>query len=64
MAEVLPLSHAELRLLQALVRHEIRFMVVGFSAAALQGAPVVTQDVDLWGSSLISVDTVDRVWGQ
>jgi len=26
----------------------VRFIVVGLSAAALQGAPVVTQDVDLW----------------
>ena len=30
------------------MRHKIRFMVVGLSAAALQGAPVVTEDVDLW----------------
>jgi hypothetical protein len=27
-------------------------MVVGLSAAALQGAPVVTQDVDLWFENL------------
>jgi hypothetical protein len=31
-----------------LVRARVDFMVVGLSAAALQGAPVVTQDVDLW----------------
>jgi hypothetical protein len=47
-AEVLPLSESELRLLRSLLRHKIRFMVVGLSAAALQGAPVVTEDVDLW----------------
>ena len=29
-------------------------MVVGLSAAALQGAPVVTQDVDLWFRDLAS----------
>ena len=52
MAEVLPLSDAELRLLQSLVRHKIRFLVVGLSAAALQGAPVVTEDVDLWFEDL------------
>jgi hypothetical protein len=51
-AEVLPLSDAELRLLQSLVRHKIRFLVVGLSAAALQGAPVVTEDVDLWFEDL------------
>jgi hypothetical protein len=27
-------------------------MVVGLSAAALQGAPVVTQDIDLWFENL------------
>jgi hypothetical protein len=51
-AEVLPLSEAELRLLETLLRHKIRFMVVGLSAAALQGAPVVTEDVDLWFENL------------
>lgn len=52
MAEVLPLSETELRLLETLLRHKIRFMVVGLSAAALQGAPVVTEDVDLWFDNL------------
>jgi hypothetical protein len=51
-AEVLPLSESELRLLGSLLRHKIRFMVVGLSAAALQGAPVVTEDVDLWFDNL------------
>lgn len=31
-----------------LLKRKVRFMVVGLSAATLQGAPVVTQDVDLW----------------
>jgi hypothetical protein len=48
----LPLSTAERRFLLALLRHDVRFMVVGLSAAALQGAPVVTQDVDLWFEDL------------
>ena len=52
MAEVLPLSENELRLLESLLRHKIRFMVVGLSAAALQGAPVVTEDIDLWFENL------------
>jgi hypothetical protein len=51
-AEVLPLSEGELRLLESLIRHRVRFMVVGLSAAALQGAPVVTEDVDLWFENL------------
>lgn len=52
MAEVLPLSETELRLLGSLLRHKIRFLAVGLSAAALQGAPVVTEDVDLWFENL------------
>lgn len=52
MAEVSPLSDAELRLLESLVRHEVKFMIVGLSAAALQGAPTVTEDVDLWFEDL------------
>jgi hypothetical protein len=51
-AEVLPLSESELKLLRALVKHNVRFMIVGLSAAALQGAPVVTEDVDLWFEDL------------
>ena len=52
MAEALPLSESELGLLGSLVRHRVRFMVVGLSAAALQGAPVVTEDIDLWFEDL------------
>lgn len=48
MAEPLPFAESETRLLTALLEARVRFMVVGLSAATLQGAPVVTQDVDLW----------------
>ena len=48
MAELPLLTERELRFVRALVHHEVRFLIVGLSAAALQGAPVVTQDVDLW----------------
>ena len=46
------LNESELRFLRALLRRKVRFMGVGLSAAALQGAPVVTQDVDLWFEDL------------
>jgi len=46
------LSEKELSFLRALLRRKVKFMVVGLSAAALQGAPVVTQDVDLWFEDL------------
>ena len=52
MAAPLPFSESERRLLRALLKHKVRFMVVGLSAATLQGAPVVTQDVDLWFENL------------
>ena len=38
----------EITFLRELVRNGVPFLVVGLSAAALQGAPMVTQDVDLW----------------
>lgn len=52
MAAPLPFAESEIRLLTALLRARVRFMVVGLSAATLQGAPVVTQDVDLWFEKL------------
>ena len=52
MAVDLPISDAELRILAALVEAKLEFMIVGLSAAALQGAPVVTEDVDLWFKNL------------
>ncbi len=52
MAELPPLTERELRFVRALINHEVRFLIVGLSAAALQGAPVVTQHVDLWFGSL------------
>jgi len=47
-AKDLIFTEKEAEFLKELVRHKVDFMIVGLSAAALQGAPVVTQDVDLW----------------
>lgn len=52
MAELPPLTERELRFVRELVNQQVRFLIVGLSAAALQGAPVVTQVVDLWFGSL------------
>jgi len=41
-------SDREIAFLGELNREKVDFMIVGLSAATLQGAPVVTQDVDLW----------------
>ena len=59
MAAPLPFSESELGLLSSLLKHNVRFMIVGLSAATLQGAPVVTQDVDLWFEKL-GDDTISR----
>jgi hypothetical protein len=42
------LTPAERALLVALNELGVSYLVVGLSAAALQGARVVTQDIDLW----------------
>jgi hypothetical protein len=42
------LSDAERRLLAELGARGVRFMLVGASAAVLQGANTATQDIDLW----------------
>jgi hypothetical protein len=51
-AENLIFSDKEAAFLKELVKQKVQFMIVGLSAAALQGAPVVTQDVDLWFKDL------------
>ncbi len=45
-------SDKEISFLRELKKEKVEFMIVGLSAAALQGAPVVTQDVDLWFKDL------------
>jgi hypothetical protein len=45
----------EAAFLKELVRQKVEFILVGLSAAALQGAPVVTQDIDLWFRDLSDV---------
>ena len=48
MRENLIFNDKEMAFLRELTRNKVPFMVVGLSAAALQGAPMVTQNVDLW----------------
>jgi hypothetical protein len=42
------LTPAERALLAALATRGVRFLIVGLGAAVLEGAPVSTQDLDLW----------------
>jgi predicted nucleotidyltransferase len=41
-------TEGERAVLEALNRHGVRYMLVGLSAAVLQGANTATRDVDLW----------------
>jgi hypothetical protein len=43
-----PFTDREAQFLEALVEEGVDFVIVGLAAAALQGAPAVTQDIDLW----------------
>ena len=42
------LTAAERRLFEALRRREVPFLLLGLGAALLHGAPVATQDLDIW----------------
>ena len=45
-------TEAELAFLRELRLRRVEFMIVGLAAAALQGAPAVTQAIDLWFKDL------------
>jgi hypothetical protein len=51
-AEPAVFTEKESVFLRELVRNRVAFMIVGLTSAALQGAPAVTQDVDLWFKDL------------
>lgn len=48
MADFSAFTPGERAVLEALQRHEVRFMIVGLSAAVLHGANTGTRDIDLW----------------
>jgi predicted nucleotidyltransferase len=55
------LSDAERTLFEALNRRGIRFMVVGLSAAVLQGANTATRDIDIWFEDTSDVRIAEAV---
>lgn len=59
MADFSALTPGERAVLEALERHGVRFMLVGLSAAVLQGANTSTRDIDIWLE-----DTTDPRIGQ
>ena len=48
MADFSAFTPPERALLDALNRKQVRFMIVGLSAAVLQGANTATRDIDIW----------------
>lgn len=44
----MPLTETEIQFLSELAKENARFMIVGVGSAVLQGADVVTRDLDLW----------------
>lgn len=48
MAEKAIFTGKEASFLKELHKQGVDYMIVGAAAAALQGAPIVTQDIDLW----------------
>ena len=48
------LTPAERRLFAALRARGVRFLIIGLGAAVLEGAPVATQDIDVW------LETIDN----
>lgn len=59
-------TEREQNFLRELTRQGVDFLVVGLAAAALQGAPAVTQDIDLWFRDLADAGlrrALDRVGG-
>ena len=52
MAEKAIFTGKEVSFLKELHKQGVDYMIVGAAAAALQGAPIVTQDIDLWFKDL------------
>lgn len=52
MAEKAIFTGKEVSFLKELHKRGVDYMIVGAAAAALQGAPIVTQDIDLWFKDL------------
>ena len=42
------LTPAERRLFRALSERGVRFLIIGMGAALIEGAPLATQDIDVW----------------
>ena len=61
MAEKAIFTGKEVSFLKELHKQGVDYMIVGAAAAALQGAPIVTQDIDLWFRDLADPALVKAV---
>lgn len=46
--QIFPFTQKEINFFKQLNKNKIPYIIVGLASAALQGAPIVTKDVDLW----------------
>lgn len=46
--QIFPFTQKEINFFRQLNKHKIPYIIVGLASAALQGAPIVTKDVDIW----------------
>lgn len=59
------LSNAQLRLVEMMLRHEVRFMVIGGMAVRAHGLVRATRDIDLWLSPLrVDADRLGEIFSQ
>ncbi|MFC2149474.1 hypothetical protein ACFLQ8_02115 [Candidatus Auribacterota bacterium] len=49
---ILPFTRKEIEFFKELNKAKVPHIIVGLSAAAMQGAPLVTKDVDIWFKNL------------
>lgn len=53
--QIFPFSQEEIKLFRQLNKNRVPYIIVGLSAAAMQGAPIVTKDIDIWFKDLNSL---------
>ena len=56
-----PFTDKELKFFRELQKRKVPFLIVGLSAAVIQGAPVSTQDVDIWIEDLSNPEFLKAV---
>ena len=50
--QIFPFTPKEVKFFKELNKHKVPYIIVGLAAAAFQGAPIVTKDVDIWVKDL------------